>query len=138
MKTNPCQKLKCAPALKSHYEGKTATDIGTIIHGVFRMTYDDRTTAINDHITEYDKRWAYMRSTVTAMVAAKPENKFYKCTKGYSENDEAKAEFLLLTLPPFYSGLVENLKVKTDYTYGDIVRNLQRYVPARQQQRSRR
>ena len=121
-------------ALKSQYEGKTATDIGTIIHDVFRMTYDDRTTTINDHITDYDKRWAYMRSTVTAMVAAKPENEFYKCTKGYSENDEAKTEFLLLTLPPFYSQLVENLRTKTDYTYGDVVRNLKRYVPARQHQ----
>ena len=120
-------------ALKSQYEGMTATDLAIIVKRVFQFPFDDRTTTIGDHITEFDKRWGFMKSTVNAMMIteANKENKFYKGIQLCGESDEAKAEFLLLTMPPFYSQLVQNLRVKTGYTYGDITRGLIRYVPGK-------
>ena len=50
-----------------------------------------------------------------------------------SKSDQVKAEFLLLTLPLFYNGLVENLRMKESYSYRDILRQVQLYVPGRQQ-----
>ena len=45
-----------------------------------------------------------------------------------SKSDQAKAEFLLLTLPSFYNNLVENLRMKESYSYGDISRQIQLYA----------
>ena len=65
-------------ALKNQYEGKTVTDLETVVQRVFNFPFDDRYTTIEDHITEFDTRWAFMRSTVNAMMANKEnkENKF--------------------------------------------------------------
>ena len=38
----------------------------------------------------------------------------------------------MMTLPPFYAPLVENLRLQHGFTYGDVTRNLIRYVPGRQ------
>jgi hypothetical protein len=42
--------------LKSHYEGKTVTDLGAVLANVIRITYDDRQNTIDEHITEYEKK----------------------------------------------------------------------------------
>ena len=99
-------------ALKAQYEGKTATDLGTILNSVTRMTFDDRTTTIEDHISDYDKRWGFMKSTIGAMMTNETNkaNKFHSGISDLSQSDEAKAEFLLLTLPPFYAGLVSGAR----------------------------
>ena len=55
-------------ALKSKYEGKTATDLGTVVQRVFNFLFDDRNSTIEDHITEFDKRWRFIKSTVNAMM----------------------------------------------------------------------
>jgi hypothetical protein len=51
--------------------------------------------------------------------------------KGLSETEAAKTEFLLLSLPPFYSATVENLRTNTGYSYGNIANQLKLYIPAR-------
>ena len=45
--------------------------------------------------------------------------------------DMAKKEFLLMTFPDTlkYNQLVQNLRSKEDYTYGDVVANLRSYIP---------
>jgi len=57
---------------------------------------------------------------------------FGTALKAISEDDDSKSEVLLMTLPPFYNTLVENLRTNNSYTYGDVVRQLQLYVPRRQ------
>jgi hypothetical protein len=44
-------------ALKSHYEGKTVTDLGAVLANIIRITYDDRQNTVDGHITEYEKQW---------------------------------------------------------------------------------
>ena len=63
----------------------------------------------------------------------KPELKgFGKLLQYLSINELAKKELLLATFPTHimkYSQLVQNMRIKTDYTYGDLVSNLKQYVP---------
>jgi hypothetical protein len=73
-----------------------------------------------------------MRSTLNGGEFPKHLNIFDRHLKAISESDIAKAEFLLLTLPPCYNTLVKNLCTKEKYNYGDIVRSLKLYVPGRQ------
>jgi hypothetical protein len=42
--------------LKSHYEGKTVTDIGAVLANVIKYTYANRAMTIEEHITEYERR----------------------------------------------------------------------------------
>ncbi|MBC8079189.1 MAG: hypothetical protein H7X86_02515 [Gorillibacterium sp.] len=118
--------------LKNNYEGKTVTHIGVVLANVIKHVYDDRTASIDEHITEFEKRWSFMRATVSN--SAFPDNllDFAKHLKGLSETEAAKSEFLLLSLPPFYNSTVENLRTNATYSYGDIVNQLKLYIPARQ------
>lgn len=121
-------------SLKARFEGKTITDLGIILGGITRCTYDDRKQTIDEHIDEYEKRWNFMDATLTAEIGEEDEKLKYfaeSLTK-IAANDRAKAEFLLLMLPPFYSGLVENLPTKSSYTYGDILRQIKMYALMRQ------
>ena len=125
-------------ALQSAYEGKTVTDLGTVVNEVMKITYDDRSTTIEDHISNYDKKWGFMRSTITGMIANQvpgmdaDEKLFRSGIRDLAASGKAKAEFLMMTLPPFYAPLVENLRLQQGFTYGDVTRNLIRYVPGRQ------
>ena len=125
-------------ALQSAYEGKTVTDLGTVVNEVMKITYDDRSTTIEDHISNYDKKWGFMRSTITGMTANQApgldadEKLFQSGIRDLAASGKAKAEFLMMTLPPFYAPLVENLRLQQGFTYGDVTRNLIRYVPGRQ------
>jgi hypothetical protein len=50
--------------LKSHYEGKTVMDIRAVLANVIKYTYDDRAMTIEEHITEYERRWNFMKATL--------------------------------------------------------------------------
>ena len=125
-------------ALRSAYEGKTVTDLGTVVNEVMKITYDDRSTTIEKHINTYDKKWGFMRSTITGMKAnqlaglEEDEKLFQSGINDLAASGKAKAEFLLMILPPFYAPLVENLRMQQGFTYGDVTRNLIRYVSGRQ------
>ena len=123
-------------ALQSAYEGKTVTDLGTVVNEVMKITYDDRSTTIEEHINHYDKKWGFMRSTITGMGQTpgldEDEKLFRSGIRDLAASGKAKAEFLLMTLPNFYAPLVENLRLQQGFTCGDVTRNLIRYVPGRQ------
>jgi hypothetical protein len=123
-------------ALESHYEGKTVIDLVAVLANVIRITYDDQQNTINEHITEYEKKWGFMRSTLNSGEFPKHPKTFGRHLKGTSESDIAKAEFLLLTLLPYYNALVENLRRKEKYNYGDTVRSLKLYVPGQQKNKN--
>ena len=119
--------------LKANYEGKTVTDLGVLLASITKLTYDDRSSTIEEHIAEFEKKWDFTAATLSTGEFTK--KKFGNALKEIIEDDEAKAEFLLLTLPPFYNTLVENLRTNATYTYGDIVRQLTLYMPGRQKGR---
>ena len=47
-------------ALQSAYEGKMVTELGTVVKEDMKITYDDRSTTIEEHINHYDKKWGFM------------------------------------------------------------------------------
>jgi hypothetical protein len=94
-----------------------------ILAGVIRLSFDDRNLTIEQHISDFEKKWNFMRSTLSSGTFPDKNEKFGGYLKGISECDDAKAEFLLLTLPQFYNNLVENIRAKEGYN-GDIVRSL--------------
>lgn len=53
--------------LRSAYERKTVTNLGTVVNEVMKITYDDQSTTIEEHMNNYDKTCGFMRSTRTRM-----------------------------------------------------------------------
>jgi hypothetical protein len=124
--------------LRALFEGKTVTDLGIIPARVIRLSFDDRNLTIEQHISDFEKKWNFMRSTLSSGTFPDKNQKFGGYLKGISECDDAKAEFVLLTLPQFYNNLVENIRAKGGYGYRDVVRSLLLYIPVRQRNRKRR
>ena len=107
-------------ALKASFEGKTVTTLGALLIGVIKFSYDDRTHSIEEHITEFDKKWGYMRSMLGGAIPDELKE-FGKILIDLSKNDQAKSTFLLATLPPYYNSLIENIQMKSGLTYGDTI-----------------
>ena len=103
-------------------------DLGVIIAGVTKSTYSDN-TSIEANIQDFEQKWKRMAK----IGSIRPENQqFADHIQGIGNLEDAKIEFLLLTFPthiPRYAQLVQNLRSKEQYTYGDIVANLKLYVP---------
>jgi len=72
-----------------------------------------------------------MKGMLTGGFSDKVKN-FGEALTLLAKSDQAKVEFLLISLLPFYNNLVENLRTKEGYSYGDISRQVRLYVPARQ------
>lgn len=122
--------------LKAKYEGKTGTNLGAIIANVIRLTFDDRKGTIEDHVGEFQKRCGFMIATLSPGFTDKTKESRETLAK-LACGDQAKAEFLLISLPPFYSNLVENFPAQEGYTYGDVSRQIKVYVPGKQRQGGR-
>jgi transposase InsO family protein len=116
--------------LKKAFEGKMATEFYTLLEGLTSQQFDDRKTTIEEHIAEYERTWnnfVGIMSRVDLSKAGSLGKGLYEFTR---TNDEAKTEFLLSSLPAFYSNTVENIRAK-DHEYDDAVRKLKQYVGAK-------
>ena len=116
--------------LKNNYENKQVADLGVALTSVTKMTFKEG-TAIKTYIEEFESKWENMGNISAGHL--KPELKeFGKLLQLLNINELAKKELLLATFPTHimkYSQLVQNMRIKTDYTYGDLVSNLKQYVP---------
>ena len=114
--------------LQTHYENRMVSDLGIIIAGVTKSIYTDN-TPIEAHIQDFEQKWKKM---ATIGSVRDEYQDFANHIQGIGKLEVAKIEFLLLTFPthiPRYAQLVQNLRSKEQYTYGDIVANLKLYVP---------
>jgi len=120
--------------LQAKYEGKTISTLGALLINVIKTSWNDRTQTIEEHISDFDKKWSFMRSTLEGGI---PDDlkEFGKILMDLSKNYQAKGTFLLATLPAYYNSLVENIQLKSGLTYGDITTHLKTYVPGRQKGR---
>jgi hypothetical protein len=118
--------------LESHYEEKTVIDIRAVLANVIKYTYDDRATIIEEYITEYERRWNFMKVILSNSDFSDKAKEFGKHLKGLSETEAAKTKFLLLSFPPFYSATVKNLQTNAGYSYSNIINQLKLYIPARE------
>ena len=120
--------------LRKAYEIRTATEFYMLLNSLF-ITFDDRRHSIEEHITQYEQRWHTCRGVMSRADLTNDDG-FGQGLKAISMSDQAKTEFLLKSLPPFYYNTVENIRAK-DYGYYDVVRKLMEYVPQRQKGRNR-
>jgi hypothetical protein len=128
---------ECWKALKELYEGKTITNHSILLASLTKFSFDDRSSTINEHILEYERRWNTMRSIITSCPIKNENNGITRALREIAKCDEAKAEFLLQSLSSYYSNTVENIKAKEKYAYGDVVIKLREYIPARQKGRKK-
>ena len=116
--------------LRNNYENKQVADLGVAFTSVTKMTFKEGTN-IKSHIEDFEAKWENIGNISAGHL--KPELRdFGKLLQYLSINELAKKELLLATFPTHimkYSQLVQNMRIKTDYTYGDLVSNLKQYVP---------
>jgi len=117
--------------LKKAYEGKTTAEFHALLDSITNISFDDRKSTIADHIANYEKTWNTFVGIISRADLTK-DTGFGKGLKEFSQCGVAKAEFLLKSLPTFYSNTVENIRSKEGYEYDDVARKLKEYVPARQ------
>jgi hypothetical protein len=117
--------------LKSAYETKTTTEYYALLSSL-SMIYDDRKQTIQEHILEYERAWNMCASVMSRIdLGATQDDGFGQGLRLISRSNKAKAEYLLMSLPPFYANTVENIRAK-EYKYDDVVHKLKDYVAARQ------
>ena len=119
--------------LKKAFEGKSVTELGALMKSVTRMTFDDRKSLIQEHIAEYGRAWNSFVA-ITARLDLTTDKGFGTALQYMAKDELAKVEFLLDSLPPYYSNTVENIKSK-DVSYDNVIRKLIQYVPLRQKGR---
>jgi len=128
------QKAKDAyDELKKAYEGKSVTELGALMKSVTRLAFDDWKLSIQDYIADYGMAWNTFVA-ITARLDLKNDDGFGEGLKCIAKSEKAKIEFLLDSLPAFYSNTVENIKSK-DENYDDVIRKLLQYIPLRQKGR---
>jgi hypothetical protein len=81
----------------------------------------------------YERRWNSI-SSIISRASIKDDDNFGKGLVLVSKSEQAKAEFLLQSIPSFYGSTVENIRAK-DYEFEGVSRKLREYIPARQKRR---
>jgi len=119
--------------LKKAFEGKSVTELGALMKSVTRMNFDNRKMTIQEHIADYGRAWNTF-TAITARLDLTKDDGFGSAPQQMAKSEKAKVEFLLDSLPPFYSNTVENIKSKEE-SYDDTIRKLIQYVPLRQKSR---
>jgi len=119
--------------LKKAYEGKSVTELGALMKSVTQMNFDDRKITIQEHIADFGRAWNTF-TAITAWLDLTKDDGFGNALQQLAKSEKTKVEFLLDSLPPFYSNTVENIKSKEE-SYDDTIRKLIQYVPLRQKSR---
>jgi len=114
--------------LKKAYEGKMTAEFHALLDSITNISFDDRKSTIADHIANYEKTWNTFVGIISRADLTK-DTGFGKGLKELSPCGVAKAEFLLKSLPTFYSNTIENIRSKEGYEYDDVARKLKEYVP---------
>ena len=118
--------------LKKAYEGKTATEFYALLDSITNIPFNDRKTTTEEHITHCEATWDRFVGVISrADLTAAKDDGFGDGLQRFAKSDRAKSEFLLKSLPAYYSNTVENIRAK-DHDYDDVARKLREYVPARQ------
>ena len=96
--------------LKKAYEGKTVTEFYTLLDSLL-LKYDDENDTIETHITKYERAW-HTFAGVIFQADLEKDTGFGKGLRVFAHCDQAKAEFLLRSLPPLYSNIIDNIRTK--------------------------
>jgi len=98
-------------SLREQYKGKTRANLTVLLHSVIKLQFDNRVSNIDEHINEFQIRWARFASTLAdSTVTTKSAGTYAAVTKC----DSAKAPILLGTLPDYYKMVVNNIASQTE------------------------
>jgi hypothetical protein len=68
------------------------------------MIYDNRKHTIPEHILEYERAWNVFGSVMSRIdLGAIQDDGFGQGLRFISKRNKAKAEYLLMSIPPFYA-----------------------------------
>jgi hypothetical protein len=122
--------------LKSAYKTKMTTEYHALLSSL-SMIYDDRKQTIQEHILEYERAWNMFASVISRIdLGATQDDRFGQGLRFFSRSNKAKAEYLLMSIPPFYANIVENIRAKEN-KYDNVVHKLKDYVAAQQKSRKK-
>lgn len=117
--------------LQTHYEHKhqVGSDLRSALRGVVKSAYHDEET-IDTYIENFEEKWQKMVTTANGNLGER-YREFGSILKQLGNNEVAKIEFLLMTFPsnPTYSQMIQNLRMKVEYSYGDVVTYIKQNVP---------
>jgi len=103
--------------LRKAFEGKTVTEFYALLDSITNIPFDDRKTTIEEHITHYEATWNRFVGVISrADLTAAEDDGFGAGLQKFAKSDRAKSEFLLKSLPAYYSNTVENIRQKTTDT----------------------
>jgi hypothetical protein len=100
---------------KDRFDRDTANTTITQLQALLSLVLTNRDD-LSSHLTEFHNRW--MR--LDMRCAATKDNKLAKALHTVTQSDEAKAAFLLCSLPSSMENVIDNLQTKTNLTYSEV------------------
>ena len=117
--------------LATAYEGKTVTEYWALLASINYQQFDNRNTSIEEHIARYEKSWNTFVGMINRVDLANDDG-FGEGLKMFAKLVKAKTDFLLRSIPQFYSNTVENIRTKEYDSYEQVAKKLREYIPQRQ------
>jgi hypothetical protein len=100
---------------KDRFDRDTANTTITQLQALLSLVLTNRDD-LSSYLTEFHNRW--MR--LDMRCAATKDNKLAKALHTVTQSDEAKAAFLLCSLPSSMENVIDNLQTKTNLTYSEV------------------
>jgi len=72
---------------------------------VTRKIFDSRKTTTRDHIVDYERAWNTFVGVIMSLDLTNDDG-FGAALQSFTKSEKTKTEFLLDSLPPFYSNIV--------------------------------
>ena len=117
--------------LATAYEGKTVTEYWALLASINYQQFDDRNTSIEEHIVGYEKSWITFVGMINRVDLTNDDG-FGQGLKIFAKSVKAKTEFLLRSIPQFYSNTLEYIRTKEYDSYEQVAKKLREYILQRQ------
>jgi hypothetical protein len=109
-------------ALQDKFARENTTAFYIQFKGLYDLKLDD-TASMKDHLLEFDTHWNRIQQRCSSATST-DKNKLPSLFKPILDSEEAKAAFLLLSLPASLDNVVDNLQTKENLTYNDAYQRL--------------
>lgn len=116
--------------LKDQYRSTTRTNLQSLTDSLFRLTFDNRMTTIDEHINEFQARWNRLAAAVSTVSehdqkALTPAAVLHTMTR----SDSFKAQRLLGSLSEYHRLIVNNIATQSEsLSYSAVASQLRELV----------
>ena len=101
-------------ALKDLYDRKTVNTTINLLKNVTERNLADG-ASLQDHLTGFHNDWIWLKER-----SFQGKGELSKTLQAVTSSNEAKAAYLLISLPPSMDNIVDNLQTKGKVTYKDV------------------